>query len=69
MVWFISKLEYQNLPSKDIFWNDLTNTQIDDEDYEQAVWIWNKFECKTFRDYHDIYLESDVAISRYFPRV
>ena len=57
-----AKLEYQSLPSKDKCWNDLTDTKIDDEDYEQAVWVWNNFEYRTFRDYRDIYLESDVLL-------
>jgi hypothetical protein len=26
------------------------------------VWVWNEFECKLFRDYHDIYLESEVLL-------
>ncbi len=39
--WFHSyaTLDYQNLPRKDFFGNDLTNSQIDDEDYGQAVWV------------------------------
>jgi len=63
--WFDSydKLDYPSLHSKDDLRNDLTNTQIDDEDYERVVWVLNKFECKKLRDYQDIYLESDVLLS------
>ena len=41
---------------------ELKNTQFNDEDYEQAIRVRNKFEFKAFRDYHDIYLESGVLL-------
>ena len=31
-------------------------------DYEHAINVWNKFNMKTFGDYHDIYLKSDVLL-------
>ena len=62
--WFdnIAKLEVTQLPEKADFWSDLTGDHISDDDYKQALWVWEAFGCKTFRDYHDIYLESDVAL-------
>ncbi|VDH89813.1 Hypothetical predicted protein [Mytilus galloprovincialis] len=32
---------------------------ISDEDYTHAQKVWEAFECKTLRDYHDLYLETD----------
>jgi hypothetical protein len=26
------------------------------------VWVWEKFKCKTFREYHDLYFEADVLL-------
>nr|CAG8511667.1 220_t:CDS:2 [Entrophospora candida] len=33
---------------------------ITPEDYKHANLVWEKFGCKTFGDYHDIYLKADV---------
>lgn len=49
------------LPPIEAFFSDLTNTGISKEDYEHAQNVWSAFNCRTFRDYHDIYLRSDVA--------
>jgi len=31
-----------------------------DSDYEHAQKVWNHFEMKTFREYHDLYLKTNV---------
>ena len=35
---------------------------ISAEDYSHAQDVWNEFKCKTFGDYHDIYLALDVLL-------
>ena len=33
-----------------------------DDDYQHALNVWNTFNCKPIRDYHDLYLTSDVLL-------
>ena len=35
---------------------------ISDEDYARAQEMWKTFNCKTFKDYHDLYLKCDVLL-------
>ncbi|CAB4026188.1 Hypothetical predicted protein, partial [Paramuricea clavata] len=56
------KLQYDKLPSKKEFYSKLNNTDINDEDYEHAQKVWKTFDCKTMRDYHDLYLKTDVLL-------
>ena len=57
-----SKLSAKSLPPKDAFYSELTNTGISDSDYEHAQNVWKTFGCKTMRDYHDLYLKTDVLL-------
>ena len=50
------------LPPKEAFYSKLNDEHISDEDYEHAQKGWEAFDCKTLKDYHDIYLESDVLL-------
>lgn len=56
------KLNVSKLPPKKAFDSKLNNTNISDEDYEHAQKMWKEFNCKTMRDYHDIYLKTDVLL-------
>ena len=47
----------EKLPSKEKFYSSLTGKQISDKEYEHDLKIWNKFEIKTMKDYHDLYLK------------
>jgi hypothetical protein len=58
----LAKLDETSLPPKDSFYSRLNDSGITDEDYEHAQTVWKEFGCKTFRDYHDLYNESDVLI-------
>ena len=35
---------------------------MSDDDYAHAENVWRTFNCKTMRDYHDIYLRTDVLL-------
>ena len=58
----IDKLSEKQLPPKQGFYSKLYNEDITDEDYQHAIKVWNTFGCKTIRDYHDLYLKSDVML-------
>jgi hypothetical protein len=55
-------LDIDHLPSIEDFYNKLTNTACDPADYSHAQKVWDYFGCKTLRDYHDIYINTDVAL-------
>ena len=38
----------------------MNDSEISDSDYEHAHYVWNHFGMKTFREYHDLYLKTDV---------
>lgn len=58
----IDKLSETKLPSKEQFYSKLYNKGISDEDYNHAQTVWNTFECKNLKDYHNIYLVTDVLL-------
>ena len=56
------KLALTELPSKDDFFDSLTNQAITDEQYDHALKVWDVMNCKTLKDYLLVYLASDVLI-------
>ncbi|CAB4028841.1 hypothetical protein AC249_AIPGENE13851, partial [Paramuricea clavata] len=58
----ISKLDTEGLPSKDKFYSSLYESEVKEEDYQRAQKVWDHFKMKTMRDYHDLYLETDVLL-------
>ena len=56
------KMNDTSLPSQNLFYSKLYNSECDDEDYKRALNVWDTFNCKTFLDYHNIYLVSDVLL-------
>ncbi len=57
-----SKLNATSLPLKDAFYSQLNKSGISDENYEHAQKVWETFGCETMRDYHDLYLKTDVLL-------
>jgi hypothetical protein len=51
------------LPEHNYFYSQLSMTNIKKEEYEHAKNVYNKFNCKNFGDYHDLYLLSDVLLN------
>ena len=58
----LKKLNETQLPPKEAFYSYLNDEHITDEDYQHALKVWATFGCKTIRDYHDLYLKSDVLL-------
>ena len=69
-----SKMNKKNLPSFDCFISRLKSETNDYwklstqernelwEDYQHAKKVWKAFGCVTLKDYHDLYLHSDVRL-------
>lgn len=55
-------LRERNLPAKEYFFNDLTKQHITDQEYAFARKVWKTFNCKTLKDYLEIYLLADVLL-------
>ena len=62
--WFdgFGKLQVSSLPPKDEFYSILYDTDISDDDYQHAGNVWETFGMRKFRDYHDLYLKTDVIL-------
>ena len=62
--WFdnFNKLSANHLPPKEAFHSILNDSHISIEDYQHAQRVWDIFDMKTMRDYHDLYLKSDVLL-------
>ena len=62
--WFDSfnRLSADHLPPKEAFHSVLNDSGISEEDYIHAQNVWKTFKMKTMRDYHDLYLKSDVLL-------
>ena len=51
------------MPSKEIFYSWLTDgKKNNDKEYEHVFKVWNKFEMKTMKNYHNLYLKCDVLL-------
>ena len=62
--WFdnFGRLSSTSLPPKEAFHSILNHSDITEEDYKHAQNVWETFNMKTMRDYHDLYLKSDVLL-------
>ena len=52
----------EEFPTKEKYYSSLTNKKISDKDYEHVLQVWNTFEMKTMKDYHNLYLKCDVSL-------
>ena len=58
----IKKFEETELPTKEAFFSKLKQENISDKEYSHAKKVWDVFNCKTIKDYHMLYLKSDVLL-------
>lgn len=62
---YMSSLEKFNdtqLPPQASFYSRLNDEHITDEDYKHAQNVWKTFDMKTMKDYHNLYLKTDVLL-------
>ena len=52
----------EELPSKEKFYSSLTGKKVSAKKYEHVLNVWRKFEMKTIKDYHHLYLKCDVLL-------
>ena len=64
----IRKLQYTSFPSREAFFNTLSNQECSMKDYLNGKLVWNTFNCQSFGDYHDLYLKSNVILFADFSR-
>ena len=48
--------------SQENFSSSLTGKSISDKEYENVLKVWDKFEMRTKKDYHDLNLKVDVLL-------
>ena len=58
----ITKLSETKLPPQEQFYSELNHSSISDENYEHARKVWKYFDMKPIRDYHNLYLKTDVLL-------
>ena len=56
------KFSDTKLPPREIFYSKLTGRGISRKNYEHACNVWNTFKMKTFKEYHELYNETDVLL-------
>ena len=56
--WFdgFDKLNETQLPPKEAFYSKLNDEDITEDNYQHAKKVWETFNMKTMREYHDLYL-------------
>ena len=43
------------MPIKKKFYRSITRKEINDQEYEHVLQVWNKFEIKTMKDYRELF--------------
>ena len=56
------KLNDTKLPPREAFYSKLSGIGISKADYNHALNVWNVFKMKTFKEYHELYNETDVLL-------
>ena len=51
------KFEETKLSPKEVFYSD-----ISDKDHEHSQRVWKRFDIKNLREYHDLYLKTDIIL-------
>ena len=52
----------EEFPSKGKFSNTLAGKKVSDKEYDHVTKVWNTFQMKTMKDYHNLYLKRDILL-------
>ena len=52
------KFKHEGLPPRKDFYSKLKLEGITKAEYKHAQEVYKEFDCKTFQDYHDLYLKT-----------
>ena len=58
----VEKLNFIGLPPAESFYSTLSQESISAKNYEHATAVYNKLNCRSFKDYHMTYLKCDVLL-------
>ena len=58
----VAHLDQTCLPHRDSFYSRLNSNGITDAEYAHAKDVWKTFGMSTMREYHDLYLKTDVLL-------
>ena len=58
----LRRLDETYLPPVECFYSKLNDENISTDDYTHACKVWDIFNMKTMRDYHDLYQKTDVLL-------
>ena len=58
----LEKMNETQVPPKEAFFSLVTNSNITDADYAHANDVWNTFNVRTMRDYHELYMMSMITL-------
>ena len=53
------------LPSKEKFYSLLACKKVSYKEQDHVLNVWNKFEMKAMKDYHDLHVKWDVLLLAY----
>ena len=48
--------------AREKFYSQLNEEGISEEQYDRALEMWRRYDCKTLKDYHNIYLILDLSL-------
>ena len=58
----IEKFNDTKPPPRKAFYSKLAGKGISEKNYKRVLNVWNSFKMKTFKDYHELYNETDVLL-------
>ena len=58
----IERFKENKLPDISKFYSTLKQEGISEEEFKHAQRVWKHYNCKTLKDYHNLYLKTDVLV-------